>query len=108
MVASAGSRACRVRDRARRAAVLLCADRRDDGLLPALGGAALLTVATGAFLVLGYRALRAESSRAWKARRWAQAAARQAADVREQAAWDMADWYSARRHLSRRDPALAA
>ncbi len=64
-----------------------------DGLLPALGGAALLTVATGAFLVLGYRALRAaESSRAWKARRWAQAAARQAADVREQAAWDMADW----------------
>lgn len=63
------------------------------GLLPALGGAALLTAATAAFLVLGYRALRAaEASRAWQARRWARTAARQSAAAAEQAARDMADW----------------
>jgi hypothetical protein len=77
------------------------------GLLPALGGAALLTAATAAFLVLGYRALRAaESNRAWQARRWARTATRQAAAADEQAARDMADWD--RRHLSRGNPALAA
>lgn len=47
------------------------------GPVPALAGAAIFTIATAAFLVLGYRALRAaETSQAWRARRQARAAIR--------------------------------
>ncbi len=49
------------------------------GLIPALAGAGLFTVATAGFLYLGYRALRAaESPQAWRSRRAARKA-RQAA-----------------------------
>jgi hypothetical protein len=49
------------------------------GLVPAVTGACLFTVATAGSLFLGYRALRAaETPQAWRARRWARAAGRAA------------------------------
>lgn len=51
-----------------------------DGLIAALVGATLFTAATAAFLMIGYRALRAaETPRAWKARRRARRVGRDAA-----------------------------
>lgn len=63
------------------------------GPLPAAAGAALFTVATAGFLVLGYRALRAaETRQAWAARRQARVARRQAVASRAEADRDIADW----------------
>ncbi|HTT54424.1 MAG TPA: hypothetical protein VMH35_23780 [Streptosporangiaceae bacterium] len=62
------------------------------GLVPAVAGAALFTAATAGFVFLGYRALRAaESPRAWRARRWARAAARKAEAARALADRDAAE-----------------
>ncbi len=56
------------------------------GLVPALAGASLFTVATAGFLALGYRALRvAETPQAWRARRRARKAERAAMTARERA-----------------------
>jgi len=64
-----------------------------EGRLSALAGTALFTAATAAFLVLGYRALRAaETPAAWRARRQARKARRQAEAARASADRDMRDW----------------
>lgn len=58
------------------------------GIRTALAGAALLTVATGGFLTLGYRALRtAETPQAWRARRRVRAARRELQSARQIAQW---------------------
>jgi hypothetical protein len=63
------------------------------GLLPALAGASLFTAATGAFVIIGYRALRAaESVEAWHARRRVRAARRTALAARSAVGWLTADW----------------
>jgi small-conductance mechanosensitive channel len=62
------------------------------GLVPAVAGACLFTAATAGFVFLGYRALQAaESPRAWRARRWARAAARKAEAARAMADRDAAE-----------------
>lgn len=58
-------------------------------LIPAVAGAALFTAVTAGFLFLGYRALRAaETPQTWRARRWAQTAARAARGTRADAVRD--------------------
>jgi hypothetical protein len=62
------------------------------GLVPALAGACLFTVATAGFLSLGYRALRAaETPQAWRARRQARRARQAARAAREISDRDAAD-----------------
>jgi len=62
------------------------------GLVPAAAGAFLFTAATGGFVFLGYRALRAaETPQAWRARRRARAAARKAEAARAAANRDAAE-----------------
>lgn len=62
------------------------------GLVPAVAGAGLFTAATAGFVFLGYRALRAaETPQAWRARRWARAAARKAEAARATADRDVAE-----------------
>jgi hypothetical protein len=62
------------------------------GLVPAIAGACLFTVATAGFLSLGYRALRAaETPQAWRARRQARRARQAARAAREIADRDAAD-----------------
>lgn len=62
------------------------------GLVPAVAGAGLFTAATAGFVFLGYRALRAaETRQAWRARRWARAAARKAEAARAAADRDAAE-----------------
>ncbi len=64
-----------------------------NGLLAALIGATLFTAITGAFLLAGYRALRAaETADAWRARRESRKASRQAEAAHEDADRDMADF----------------
>jgi hypothetical protein len=62
------------------------------GIVPAIVGAGLFTVATGGFLALGYRALRAaETPQAWRHRRearYALRAARIAQAIADYDAWD--------------------
>jgi len=61
------------------------------GLVPAAAGAFLFTAATGGFIFLGYRALRAsETPQAWRARRRARGAARKAETARAAADRDAA------------------
>lgn len=62
------------------------------GLVPAIVGACLFTVATAGFLALGYRGLRAaETPQAWRARRQARRARQAARAAREIANRDAAD-----------------
>ena len=69
------------------------------GVQTALAGAALLTVATGGFLTLGYRALRtAETPQAWRARRRVRAAHRELRAAQERT----------RRHAKERDRLISA
>jgi hypothetical protein len=61
-----------------------------DGTLAALVGAVLFSAITSGFLLIGYRALRAaERYSAWKARRYARRASREAAAAANQAARHM-------------------
>jgi hypothetical protein len=57
-----------------------------DGLVPAALGAALFTAVTAGFLFAGYRALRiAETTRAFRARRWARSSAHAAHEAATEA-----------------------